>query len=271
MKVILSRKGFDSENGKLPSVVMPDGAVVSFPIPAHGESVWYSDLQYKGLRYNDLLSDLHDGWANGTCHFDPDLDVARQVKRPKKWVPGFGQCSTSLSYLLDTVGVKPGDLFLFFGWFHFVEKVDGKFRYVRKDVDYFHCHDMHLLWGYLQVGEILCDHQEKAKRLPWHPHAADYRASDPHDYIFVARKSLSFAPSLPGAGLLPYSPRRVLTLEGMSKACWKYNKVYDPEHIIGSRKNSARGEGIYYSGIWQELGLQESKSTEAWAKRMILA
>ena len=76
---------------------------------------------------------------------------------------------------------------------------------------------------------------------------------------------------MPGAGLLPYSPRRVLTLEGMSKACWKYNKVYDPEHIIGSRKNSARGEGIYYSGIWQELGLQESKSTEAWAKRMVLA
>lgn len=33
------------------------------------------------------------------------------------------------------------------------------------------------------------------------------------------------------------------------------NPVYDLEHILGNRKNSAKNpdEAIYYAGIWQEL------------------
>ena len=34
MKVILSRKGFDSANGGIASPILEDGAIVSFPIPA---------------------------------------------------------------------------------------------------------------------------------------------------------------------------------------------------------------------------------------------
>ena len=270
MKVILSRKGFDSTNGKRPSVVMPDGAVVSFPIPSPDESMLFSGLQYKGIPYSRILADLGCECANGTCHLDPDLDVSRHIKPPEMWIPGFGQVGTSLSYLLNTVRVEPGDLFLFFGWFRFVEKVDGKFRYVRRDNDYFCSHDMHLIWGYLQVGEILSSYDEKKSRLRWHPHAQMRRASDPLDDIFVARKALSFAPSMPGAGILPYSRRRVLTREGANRACWKFDKVYAPDHVIGNRKNSARGDGVYYSGIWQELGLKDDKSTEDWAKQMVL-
>jgi len=269
MKVILSRKGFDSENGKIPSVVMPDGAVLSFPIPSRIDTMRYSDLQYGGVRYNEILADLLGRRGDCTCHCDPDVDVSRHVRRPKHWVPGFGQCSSSLTYLMDTVQVEPGDLFLFFGWYRFVEKVDGAFRYVRRADDYYQNHDIHLIWGYLQVGKILTSFAEKSRLLPWHPHSALYRDGDYRDYIFVARDTLSFAPDMPGAGILPYARHRVLTLEGKSKAYWKVNAVYDPEHIIGSRKNSARGDGIYYSGIWQELGLKEGKAAEEWAKRMI--
>ena len=43
MKVILSRKGFDSVNGKMPSAIMPNGDVVSFPIPS-GDKTTFDEL-----------------------------------------------------------------------------------------------------------------------------------------------------------------------------------------------------------------------------------
>jgi hypothetical protein len=39
MKVILSRKGFDSGYGGIPSPVLPDGTMLSLPIPSKGDKV----------------------------------------------------------------------------------------------------------------------------------------------------------------------------------------------------------------------------------------
>ncbi len=38
MKVVLSRKGFDSANGGIPSPIMPDGTMLSLPIPLKDEN-----------------------------------------------------------------------------------------------------------------------------------------------------------------------------------------------------------------------------------------
>ena len=38
--------------------------------------------------------------------------------------------------------------------------------------------------------------------------------------------------------------------------------------FISSAKNPS--EGIYYAGIWQELGLVESEECTAWAKTIVL-
>ena len=172
--------------------------------------------------------------------------------------------------LNDTVGVEPGDLFLFFGWFHAVERIGGMYQYVRDSGDFFRDCDLHVIWGYLQVGEIIRNYAEKAARFPWHPHADPSRRDSENDAIFVARKHLSFAPSLPGAGLLPFDRKRVLTLEGEKRATWKPNPVYMPNAIVNQRKNSVKGAGVYYSGIWQELALKETKRAEQWAMDMIL-
>ena len=43
MKVILSRKGFDSSNGGCPSPIMPDGTLLSMPIPSNDE-IGYDEL-----------------------------------------------------------------------------------------------------------------------------------------------------------------------------------------------------------------------------------
>lgn len=46
-------------------------------------------------------------------------------------------------------------------------------------------------------------------------------------------------------------------MKGKNKATWKYNSAYD----VTTRKNCAKdGVGIYYSGIWQELVLDNAES-----------
>ena len=46
LKVILSRKGFDSSNGGCPSPIMPDNTLLSFPIPSD-DGVSYDELGYR--------------------------------------------------------------------------------------------------------------------------------------------------------------------------------------------------------------------------------
>ena len=48
MKIILSRKGFDSANGGIVSPIFEDGTMVSFPIPSDDEDT-YDSLYYNGI------------------------------------------------------------------------------------------------------------------------------------------------------------------------------------------------------------------------------
>jgi hypothetical protein len=271
MKVILSRKGFDSENGGIPSAIMPNGDVVSFPIPSDDKAT-FSDLRYGQVSYKRILDDLSLKFGYRECplhqcHVDPDLDKTRWKRPPANWRPAFGPSWDVWHYLNETVGIGKNDIFLFFGTFHFLSKnIFDQFVFSSRTGDFYHDSDLHLIWGYLQVGDIILDPEKTLQSYPWHPHAGG-------NVLIVPRKTLSFAPSKPGYGLLPFAPERVLTQEGKSKAYWTYNEVYAPDNVVVAkgRKNSSRDPAcIYYSGIWQELGLKESKITEEWCKRMIL-
>ena len=109
------------------------------------------------------------------------------------------------------------------------------------------------------------------KNFWWHPHSNEERIENKTNLIFTASKSLSFDSSKPGAGLLSYDKKRVLTLENGNKATWMKNEIYDTDHVLSKRKNSAKdpSSGIYYAGIWQELGLMESDACSLWAKSII--
>lgn len=266
MKVILSRKGFDSENGKAPSPIMPDGTLLSMPIPSN-DNDRYEDLAYNGHTYKEILSDLKPDIDYSTCHLDPDLSLELRKKRPKYWSPAYGQINQSQNYLKDTAHVDAGDLFLFFGSFHRVKEIGGRFRYVRNSGDFFSDNDIHIVFGYMQIGRIISDSKEAAK-YEWHPHSYPERRANPTNTIYVPTETLSFRHNMPGSGLFTYADKRILTLNGCTKATWKENAVYMPDAIIGTRKNSAKGPGVYYSGIWQELALQETKDAEKWAKSL---
>lgn len=274
MKIILSRKGFDSANGGIVSPIFADGTLMSFPIPDECEEEdTYDDLLYDSTSYREILDNLHyRDSSNYRCHVDPDLDCGRRKQIPENWVPIFGQINSSSRYLLrNKDSVQEGDIFLFFGNFHAVEEHNGCYSYIRRTGDFYKDHDLQVIWGYLQIGRIITNKEEQMT-MKWHPHARGNKLGNASNVLFIASKHLSFAPEMPGAGLLKFDKERVLTLEGANKATWKKNPVYDLEAILSNRRNLARNpeEGIYYAGIWQELKLKESDECTDWARRMIL-
>ena len=271
MKVILSRKGFDGSNGGMPSLIMPNGDMVSMPIPSPGDADAYDDLFYGEKSYRQILRELRGSFKARKCHLDPDLEQLRRAKRIRGWKPAFGQIGAAASHLENAIGISPGDLFLFFGNFHCVEEHDGRYRYVHRSGDFYRDHDLQVIWGYLQIGEVIRDPERIRKEYPWHPHAGKRRLLQATNMLIIPRKHLSFAPSRPGCGILPYSRERVLTKRNGNKATWKYNSVYASSAIVSHRKNMADGSGVFYPGIWQELGLKPSAATSRWARAMVLA
>ena len=272
MKIILSRKGFDSANGGIVSPIMEDGTLISFPIPSDDKDN-FEDLIYCGQSYAKILQDLnykeHSKYHN--CHLDPDLTIDRRKNKIDGWCPIFGQVNSSAIYLLKNVEAQVGDLFLFFGNYHKVRYVDGKYQYIKKTGDFYSDNDLQLIWGYMQVGKIITDSEEQ-KQYYWHPHSSDsYRTKGCHSNVmFMASDTLSFNENMPGAGVLKFREDRVLTAKNCNKATWVKRSVYDVNSVIGNRKNSSKiADGIYYAGIWQELGLKNTLECEEWAKSIV--
>lgn len=274
MKVILSRKGFDSANGGILSPIFEDGTMLSFPIPSkeyEKDHIRYDELICNGISLDKLLADL--GYkGEPCCHLNPDLDIERRIKKISEWKPTFGQINQSASYLINN-GVSKGDLFLFFGNFMHVVEVDGKFKYARRTItssDTYYGRAVQVIWGYLQVGDIITD-PELQKQFFWHPHSCRKRITEEkNNLIFTATDRLSFAPDMPGCGVLSYDTNRVLSMPGKPKATWITNAAYGANNIEGNRKNSAKnGIGVYYAGIWQELVLKDNKISEEWAMKML--
>jgi hypothetical protein len=245
MKIILSRKGFDSGSGGFPSPIMPDGTLLTMPIPEKSK-VYYEELIYNGLNYNEILSGLRKNKNQffSTCHLDPDIrkDVFKpnyDINREKNWKPAFGQKDASLRHLMNQ-GVEVGDLFLFFGLFKQAEFVDGKYQFVKG------AKEKHVIWGYLQIGEIL--NNPTKQKYPWlgrHPHLD---RTEPLNSIFVACDKLSWDKDLPGAGLLNYKDSLVLTKEGLSTSRWEL-----PDFIIESyisyHSDKNRKDGYFQSAL----------------------
>ena len=235
MKIILSRKGFDSANGGIVSPIFEDGTMISFPIPS-GDTDTYDSLYYNGIQYSQILRDMR--YKGGDhCHLDPDLDLGRRRERIDGWFPAFGQRNAAAAYLKN-IGVAQGDIFLFFGNFHFVEYQNGTYRYLRDRSDFYRGKDLQVIWGYLQVGKIISAPEEQRK-VWWHPHSSNDRADNSTNVIFKAAERLSLDKSKPGAGVLRFDKKRVLTLKGATKATWARNEVYDETHKFRITTKSA--------------------------------
>ena len=120
----------------------------------------------------------------------------------------------------------------------------------------------------MQIGEIITD-KSRIAQFKWHPHSSNGRINNCSNTLYVATKKLSLLPEFDGYGTLDYRADRVLTMEGKPRATWNAYPFLLLEHIYGQRKNSANGTGLYYSGIWQELVINESDGLIEWVKKII--
>ncbi|MCL1952527.1 MAG: hypothetical protein FWF60_06830 [Oscillospiraceae bacterium] len=248
MKIILSRKGFDSANGGCASPIIDD-RFLSLPIPSH-DTARFADLSFEGRSYPDLLRTWNKknpeakyfcnscGVPLEGCHVDPDLENG--------W---FGQIGSAQGYLRNN-GVGPGDIFLFFGRFQCADeaawKRDGELR-PEKDAPV-----IHAIYGWLEVGKVLeCPARAEEIRQLYsgHPHASEARLADKSNALYVAE---------PGRfGVFKFDEELVLTLnpgKESKTATWDMNRFSYLK--VNGRNNQSNIPGeLYYRGIWQELVL----------------
>ena len=100
MKLIFSRKGFDSSAGGVPSPIFPDGRMVSLPIPDDRSKVTYTDISFNGVSLGPIVAQLTGGRisAHSPAHIDPDL-VKNSLPRLAGWRPIFGQTGPAQGHL----------------------------------------------------------------------------------------------------------------------------------------------------------------------------
>lgn len=183
MRIIFSRKGFDSAAGGGASPIM-DGRCVSLPIPSGG----FSQTSYGELGLGDRVQAASRGklGAEDYCHHDPMFLDDRTCL--------FGQCGAAQTHL-ERQGVCRGDVFLFFGLFREEESKEPH----------------HRIFGYLKVEEMIA----LAPGSPqWlldlkHPHALGMHAKN--DVIYRGE----------GCANAPASERLRLTIPGGPPSLWK--------------------------------------------------
>lgn len=258
-KIILSRKGFDSSNGGIPSPIFENGDMVSLPIPNDRDINKYSDLFYGVMSYWNLLNDLGYSSKNHCCHLDPGL--YQNIKpRPEHWKACFGQSGVALRHL-HKKEIDIGDVFLFFGWFRKVKEEGRKISFQKGSSDF------HAVFGYLQIGEVLLT-QEEMKAVDWHPHAKDGEGNP--NAIFVASEKL-LDTDLPGYGTFKLSDELILTKPRLSRSKWVLPECMIGREISYHKPTSQKDDYFQSAMIGQEFVMESSENIEQWIKRIASA
>ncbi len=151
MRIIFSRKGFDSENDGVPSPIFPDGTILSLPIPRKSQFN-YGQIRSpkKEFRHlGEIVEHLTRYRISESCcvHLDPDLNH-ESISRQDGWRGIFGQ-SENAQRGLEKAAVGHCDLFLFFGQFCKVELgPNGQLRYVKN------APIQQVMFGWLRVESV---------------------------------------------------------------------------------------------------------------------
>ena len=164
MRIIFSRKGFDSSSGGGPSPIV-DGRPVSLPIP---DTKGLSRTTYGALGLGEHAAKASKGALGdeALCNHDPMFTGSNGGEGQCL----FGQCGAAQTHLANR-GVGVGDVFLFFGLFR-EESGDPH----------------HRIFGYQRVEEVIdlssCDPGRRARLAALgHPHALGLHAKN--DVVYV--------------------------------------------------------------------------------------
>jgi Nucleotide modification associated domain 3 len=222
MRLILSRKGFDSRAGGVPSPVFQDqsGTMVAMPIPSKQKNNFtYDQISKAGLSLGHLVGMLPRSkvTAVDNAHLDPDLERS-SLPRSSGWKPAFGEAGIAQRHLKKQ-SIGKGDLFLFFGSFRLATLVDQKIAFSAQK-------PIHAIFGWLLVEEVV---ELQSIRDPYplciadHPHVKnDYR----NNTIYIATPDLTSLDSslneIPGGGAFDkFSPGLLLSAPNQSQSVWR--------------------------------------------------
>jgi len=166
MKIVFSRKGFDSGSGGGSSPIV-DGKPISLPIP---DTKGIARTTYGDLGLGDHAARASRGTygADSLCHHDPLFtDDGRCI---------LGQVHSSQSHLANQ-GVGIGDVLLFFGLF----AGGGEAAH-------------HRIFGYLRIEEIVpladASKETRARFLALnHPHALGMHGTNDTLYVGAGRRA----------------------------------------------------------------------------------
>lgn len=241
MRIIFSRKGFDSVAGGGPSPIVDDRPI-SLPIPAYGE---LSATTYGDLELGERVSTASRGkyGAGDLCHYDP-MFLADGTAM-------LGQCGGSQGHLANQ-GVGEGDVFLFFGLF--ADEATGEKH--------------HRIFGWLEVEAVRSiDHADRLEPVIVRAIAADH----PHfigmhgknDTLYVGR----------GAVAKRAWPELRLTVPGGPVSLWHRPPWLKPGGLTYFPKpaNWPEPDRLYRVGNGQEFvaDIGERKAPREWLARMI--
>lgn len=187
MKLVLSRKGFDSESGgSFSPYDHVTGRYIWLPIPEkekdYSNRIRYSDILvkheyinglkgtnlsevYKSLKRKDQIKLRKNEYASIDdkkifAHFDPMLGMPPWMQESERCIIGKGFGQSNASRHLEKQSVKEGSIFLFFGGFQSV--VDAKIS-------------GHFIYGWLKVKKRIETYEEckeilDTNNLHYHPH-----------------------------------------------------------------------------------------------------
>ncbi len=198
MKLILSRKGFDSAHGGCPSPILDGQLLCPLPIPDAGAPTRYEKISsFNGSAIARIVEDLTGGRVGRSdgAHLDPDLR-RDAIARAAGWRPIFGQAAAAQSHLARHE-IGRGDLFIFFGCFRHAERVGGALRFVRS------APKLHVIFGWLQVGKVIRATDSVAAEFPWadrHPHLAAPDRYKNNTLYFASDRLSSIGINTSGAG-----------------------------------------------------------------------
>ena len=321
IKIILSRKGMDTSIGKLASPIFTDKKMVSLPIPILIEKEKQAENLDNQKTHNDSLKEKHiDGVSSYSelinklsgreigndwlYHFDP------LIKNEKNSISCFGQSEAAAKYLINNL-IKNKEnedwkrngvykipenetiVFLFFGRYHFVEKEGDNYIYTKykKDKKAYEYKDLHLVWGYMVVGEIINMNnkyfENQAGKFNDHPHSTNFYTKKKNNIIFL--------PKVNKSKVLDFSEDLILTnlnRDPIAMSIWDINKFRNqsedgasssnkkekngiPFDYEGERKNSATNpedkDSLFLKGQWQELILTNNDECEEILKKLNLS
>lgn len=200
-----------------------------------GAPTTFDQVFFEGENLGLLVEGLTSGKIIGTdtAHLDPDLRYGA-LARQSGWRPAFGQSSSAQSHL-NSNDVGKDDLFLFFGWFKEASKERRQFSPGAAN--------LHIIFGWLQVGEVLTIGSEPNRirdSHPWlkdHPHLHAPEINIPKNVIYVASENLCIPGlpalhSIPGGGVFnQLAIHRTLTKpDQKNRSLWQLSSFFHPSY-----------------------------------------